>query len=72
MEPVFQAADTIEAHIIKGMLEAHGIPATVSGNFLTGAAGELPASGMVSVCVDKEQLESAKNLISEYEQTEIR
>ena len=35
-----------EAHIVKGLLESHGIPAVIRGEFLTGGWGELP----VDVC----------------------
>jgi hypothetical protein len=65
---VYSPQDNIEANIIKGLLEANGIPASISGHYLSGGIGELPAMGLISIHVDEPLVEKAKQLISEYEQ----
>ena len=42
MKLVYTAKHPTEAHLIRGMLEAEGIRATVKGDQLYGAYGELP------------------------------
>ena len=51
MEIVYQAENIIDAHLVKNALEHEGIHAFVSGQYLTGAAGELPPLALVNVMV---------------------
>ena len=44
MTQVFVAQHPAEAHLVKGLLEADGIPAEVHGESLFGARGEAPAT----------------------------
>jgi hypothetical protein len=44
---VYEAENIIDANLLKNALEAEGIQAFVSGQYLTGAAGELPALALV-------------------------
>lgn len=67
MKKVFTAKNSIEANIVKGMLEANDIPAYVEGEYLQGAIGELPAIDFVFVSVDDENEMKAANLVNEYE-----
>lgn len=46
MKRVHNAMHATEAHLVRGLLESHGIEAVVRGEFLTGGWGELP----VDVC----------------------
>jgi hypothetical protein len=64
---VFTAKNSIEANIVKGMLEANDIPAYVEGEYLQGAIGELSAIDFVFVSVDDENEMKATNLVNEYE-----
>ena len=41
MHTVYEAEHLIDAHLIRGRLEAEGIEAWVLGEWLTGAMGEL-------------------------------
>ena len=56
MRVVYEAENIIDAHLVKGMLEEHGVPAFVRGEYLTGALGELPVMGLVAVCVPEVEL----------------
>ena len=51
MKPVYDAANLIDAHLVRHALEDAGIPGFVRGEALTGGMGELPLYGMVQVCV---------------------
>jgi hypothetical protein len=44
LETIYQAADGIQAHLVKAALEEEGIPVNISGEALMGAVGELPAT----------------------------
>ena len=51
MKIVYRAENIIDANLLKNALEQEGIPAFVSGQYLTGAAGELPPMALVNVMV---------------------
>ena len=51
MKIVYQAENIIDANLVKNALEHDGITAFVSGQYLTGAAGELPPIALVNVMV---------------------
>ncbi|MFN7182649.1 MAG: DUF2007 domain-containing protein [Thermomonas haemolytica] len=51
MRTVYDAANLIDAHLVKHALEAAGIPAFVRGEALTGGIGELGVFGLVAVMV---------------------
>ena len=56
-----------DAHLVKGLLENNGISAVVSGDYLQGAIGGLPASGMITVSVAASDAVSAVRVIAEFE-----
>jgi len=64
---VFDAGNITEAHIVRGMLQAHGIDAHVGGHYLQGAIGELPVQGFACVMVPAGQASMARELIEAYE-----
>lgn len=67
MVKVFTAKNSIEANIVKGMLEANDIPAYVEGEYLQGAIGELAAIDFAFVSVDEVNEAKALSLVNEYE-----
>jgi putative signal transducing protein len=67
MVKVFTAKNSIEANIVKGMLEVNDIPAYVEGEYLQGAIGELAAIDFAFVSVDEVNESKALNLVNEYE-----
>lgn len=67
MQIAYRARDITEAHIIAGMLGAHGIEAHVGGHYLQGAMGEIGAAGFSNVHVDDEDVYRARVLIDDYE-----
>lgn len=69
MKSVYQAAHGVDAHMIKALLEGTGIPAQVRGEYLQGALGELPVSGMVTVWVAESDAARARELVLDWEQS---
>jgi hypothetical protein len=56
---VYRAENIIDANLVKGALAQEGIVAFVSGEYLTGAIGELPAWNLVAVMVADLDVERA-------------
>lgn len=67
MKKVFTAKNSIEANIVKGLLEANDIPAFIEGEYLQGAIGELAAIDYIFVSVHEDYETKALNLVNEYE-----
>lgn len=59
MKIVYRAENIIDANLVKGALELEGITAFVSGEYLTGAVGELPVWNLVAVMVADLDVERA-------------
>lgn len=67
MQLIFRASNILEAHIVAGLLDAHGLATHVGGHYLQGAVGDLPASDFAHVFVNDEDVEAAEMLITDYE-----
>ena len=59
MKIVYRAENIIDANLVKNALEHDNIPAFVSGQYLTGAMGELPPMSLVNVMVSEIDWEQA-------------
>ncbi|HEX3896466.1 MAG TPA: DUF2007 domain-containing protein [Rudaea sp.] len=59
MKIVYRAENIIDANLVKNALEHDNIPAFVSGQYLTGAIGELPPMSLVNVMVSEIDWEQA-------------
>ena len=57
---VYEAENIIDANLVKNVLENEGIVAFVSGQYLTGAAGELPPLALVKVMVAESDWQRAR------------
>lgn len=63
MRTVYRADSLIDAHLLRGRLEAEGVAAWVIGDLLTGGMGDLPVSGLLQVCVaDVDEAEAQAHL----------
>lgn len=60
---VYQAENIIDANLVKGALAQEGIIAFVSGEYLTGAIGQLPAWDLVAVMVAAHDIERAAPVV---------
>jgi hypothetical protein len=66
MKPVYEAAHGVEAHMIADLLRREGISGLVRGEYLQGAIGVLPASGLVQVVVDEADYDRARGVIEHW------
>lgn len=67
MRIAYRAETLIDAHLVKDALERADIPAFVSGEYLTGAVGNLPALDYVAVLVPEASLPAAEAVVREVE-----
>ena len=51
MRVVYEPANLIDAHLVKGVLEQAGVPVYLRGEHLAGGMGELPVIGLFALCV---------------------
>jgi hypothetical protein len=63
MRIVYHAQSLIDAHLVRDALAHAEIPAFISGEYLTGAVGELPALGLVAVMVPDAATEAAEGIV---------
>lgn len=66
MQKVYEPENLMEGELLQGMLASEGIEAHITGAHLLGALGELPALGLLGLMVDNDQVERARQLITEY------
>jgi hypothetical protein len=64
LTPVFDALNSLEAHLVKIRLIGEGIDAKVGGDYLQGAMGELPALGFLKVWVEDPDAARAKAILA--------
>jgi hypothetical protein len=65
MRIVYRAQNLIDAHLVKDALEHAEVPAFISGEYLTGGVGQLPALDYVAVLVPDSSLEAAEPIVRE-------
>lgn len=63
---LYSPEDSIEAHLLRHMLEQQGIPVFITGELLEGAVGELPMGSMIEVLVPEEHLEDASDVLEDF------
>ncbi len=71
MKSVFRGSDYIQAQLLAGLLEQHGIGVYLQGAALQGALGELPALGHLSIMVEEQDEVAARKLLSAWECGEL-
>ncbi|WP_375056724.1 DUF2007 domain-containing protein [Zobellella sp. DQSA1] len=65
--PVYQAANSLEAHTLKGALEVAGIEVCLQGEALAGALGELPMNAVeVTLLIHPRDLERSRLILEKY------
>ena len=67
-EIIYKAANSYEAHFIKGLLKTYSIESKLLGENLSIGVGELPVDVLqVDILVSKDQVKKSKNIMSDYE-----
>ena len=65
---VYKAANSYEAHFIKGLLKKYSIESKLLGENLSIVIGELPVDVLqIDILVKKNQIKKTKDILSEYE-----
>jgi hypothetical protein len=64
MKVVYEAANLIDAHLVRHALEAEEIPVFLRGESLLGGMGELPLFGVIAVCVPDVALPRAREILA--------
>lgn len=64
---VYHAANSLDANMIKGLLEQYAIRAFIQGEYLQGGVGQLPTADLVTVSVADEHQIEAKKIIGKWE-----
>lgn len=65
MKIIYRAENIIDANLVRNALASEDILAFVSGEYLTGATGELPVGNLVTVMVADEDVERARAIAGE-------
>jgi hypothetical protein len=65
MRIIYRAQNLIDAHLVKDALEGADVPAFISGEYLTGGVGQLPALDYVAVLVPESSLSIAEPIVHE-------
>ena len=68
MIKIYDASNSLEANLLKGILEQEGVDAHISGEYLQGGLGELPAMGLISILIEEQDHIRANKIISDWEQ----
>lgn len=63
MKVVYEAANIIDAHLVRHALEETGLPVFLRGEALLGGMGELPLFGVVAVCVPDSAWPEARAIV---------
>lgn len=63
MRVVYEAGQLFDAYLVRHALEDAGIPVFVRGESLVGGVGELPASGLLAVCVPEAAWSEARRIV---------
>ncbi|MDV2857780.1 MULTISPECIES: putative signal transducing protein [Oceanimonas] len=68
---VFDAANSLEAHALKGALESRGIDVRLKGEALSGALGELPMDvAQITLLVSAGNWQQAREFVQHYQHKE--
>lgn len=67
MKTLYEAANSLEAHMLAHLLGQEGIEAHIHGEHLQGGVGELPATGLVRLMVDEADYARARTVIERWD-----
>ncbi|MBV1883043.1 MAG: DUF2007 domain-containing protein [Pseudomonadales bacterium] len=67
MKLIYEALNTVEAHMILHLLEQAGLSARIDGEYLQGGVGEIQAAGVVRVMVEENDYADAREIINEWD-----
>ncbi len=71
MIKIFEAQNSVEAHLILNLFEQAGLTGRIDGEYLQGGMGELQVSDIVRVMIVEDDYEKGKEIIRQWETKEI-
>ena len=66
MVPIYDAANSTDAYLVKNLLEQAGIASYIRGEYLQGGLGDLPVNGVMQVCVDAADVAQAEAILDDW------
>lgn len=67
MKKVYESSTSLEAHMVKNLLENEGVDSQIDGEYLQGGVGELQAMGAIRVVVEEDDYSQARKIIDDWE-----
>lgn len=67
MRVLYEASNTLEAHMILNLLDQAGLSARIDGEYLQGGVGELQTMGLVRVMIEGTDYSEANSIIQEWD-----
>jgi Putative prokaryotic signal transducing protein len=67
MKTLYEAANSLEAHMLVDLLKQEGLSAHIQGEHLQGAIGEIPAAGLIRLLIDEAQYDAARKLVNDWD-----
>jgi hypothetical protein len=65
VQVIYRADNWVDAQLVRGWLQQQGLQVFLSGEYLSGAVGELPAGDLLSIRVHDHQVEQGLRLLAE-------
>ena len=72
MRSVYEAENSVEAHMVLNLLALEGIEGRVDGEYLQGGMGELQAIGLVQVMVEDDDYDRANKIVQDWDAKQPR
>lgn len=69
MKIVYEAANSLDAHVVQDVLRQHHIAAIVLGEHLQGAIGDLQAANLVRVEVPDDDASRARQIVMDWDRS---
>lgn len=70
MKLLYEASNSIEAHMILNLIQQSGLSGRIDGEYLQGGIGELQAFGTVRVMVEESDYTQAKKIVDDWDQAQ--
>lgn len=67
MRLIYQAQNSVEAHLLLNLFKQAGLKGRIDGEYLQGGIGELQVSGIVRVMIVQEDYQQAKEIVKQWE-----
>ena len=67
MKLLYQAANTVEAHMLLHLLEQEHLTARIDGEYLQGGIGDLPAFGLIRIMVAEDDFARANAIVTQWD-----